>query len=205
MKDGEDRPGPRLVAADRAPRFVRTSGVVFAGCRPLWPPRRRTRRAARYVRRDVRGSLAARCSEAFRHAIARALPTTVSRVNPEDAADFLTAGQLAQRLGVSRETVRRLAIAGTLPHTVVCRGTRKTTAATRGGSPRSSRPAAWRSQTWPPSPPPGGRGSPRPHRNRPPAAAPTWTCSTPGGANRQGPRGRCARGARSGSRAWSTR
>ena len=37
------------------------------------------------------------------------------------------AAQLAQRLGVSRETVRRLAIAGTLPHTVVCRGTRKTT------------------------------------------------------------------------------
>ena len=43
------------------------------------------------------------------------------------APDFLTAGQLAARLGVSRETVRRLAIAGTLPHTVVCRGTRKTT------------------------------------------------------------------------------
>ena len=46
---------------------------------------------------------------------------------PGHAADFLTAAQLAQRLGVSRETVRRLAIAGTLPHTVVCRGTRKTT------------------------------------------------------------------------------
>ena len=43
------------------------------------------------------------------------------------AADFLTTAQLAQRLGVSRETVRRLAIAGTLPHTVMCRGTRKTT------------------------------------------------------------------------------
>jgi len=43
------------------------------------------------------------------------------------AADFLTAAQLAQRLGVSRETVRRLAIAGTLPHTVMCRGARKTT------------------------------------------------------------------------------
>jgi excisionase family DNA binding protein len=45
----------------------------------------------------------------------------------EEAADFLTAAQLARRLGVSRETVRRLAIAGALPHTVVCRGTRKTT------------------------------------------------------------------------------
>jgi excisionase family DNA binding protein len=44
-----------------------------------------------------------------------------------DAPDFLTAAQLAARLGVSRETVRRLAIAGTLPHTVVCRGDRKTT------------------------------------------------------------------------------
>jgi excisionase family DNA binding protein len=46
---------------------------------------------------------------------------------PDHAADFLTAAQLAARLGVSRETVRRLAIAGALPHTVVCRGARKTT------------------------------------------------------------------------------
>jgi excisionase family DNA binding protein len=45
----------------------------------------------------------------------------------EKAADFLTAAQLAARLGLSRETVRRLAIAGALPHTVVCRGPRKTT------------------------------------------------------------------------------
>jgi excisionase family DNA binding protein len=45
----------------------------------------------------------------------------------EQAPDFLTAAQLAARLGVSRETVRRLAIAGALPHTVVCRGSRKTT------------------------------------------------------------------------------
>ena len=44
-----------------------------------------------------------------------------------EAPDFLTAAQLAARLGVSRETVRRLAITGALPHTVVCRGTRKTT------------------------------------------------------------------------------
>ena len=45
----------------------------------------------------------------------------------EQPPDFLTAAQLAARLGVSRETVRRLAIAGAVPHTVVCRGTRKTT------------------------------------------------------------------------------
>ena len=41
--------------------------------------------------------------------------------------DFLTAGQFAGRLGLSRETVRRLAIADVLPCTVVCRGSRKTT------------------------------------------------------------------------------
>jgi hypothetical protein len=45
----------------------------------------------------------------------------------EQAPDFLTAAQFAARLGVSRETVRRLALTGALPHTVVCRGTRKTT------------------------------------------------------------------------------
>jgi excisionase family DNA binding protein len=45
----------------------------------------------------------------------------------QDAADFLTASEFARRLGVSRETVRRLAIAGVLPHTVVCRGARQTT------------------------------------------------------------------------------
>ena len=45
----------------------------------------------------------------------------------EQVPDFLTGAQLAARLGVSRETVRRLAIAGALPHTVVCRGDRKTT------------------------------------------------------------------------------
>ena len=46
---------------------------------------------------------------------------------PGAAVDFLTAGQFAGRLGVSRETVRRLAIADVLPCTVVCRGSRKTT------------------------------------------------------------------------------
>ena len=45
----------------------------------------------------------------------------------EEPADFLTAAQLARRLGISRGTVRRLAIAGALPHTVVCQGARKTT------------------------------------------------------------------------------
>ena len=54
-------------------------------------------------------------------------PRPPAPIETQDAADFLTAAQLAQRLGVSRETVRRLAIAGALPHTVVCRGTRKTT------------------------------------------------------------------------------
>ena len=55
------------------------------------------------------------------------LPRQPEPPGAELAADFLTAAQLARRLGVSRETVRRLAIAGALPHTVVCRSTRKTT------------------------------------------------------------------------------
>ena len=65
--------------------------------------------------------------------VARALAALIPPPRPPDppgtgqAPDFLTAAQLAARLGVSRETVRRLALAGALPHTVVCRGTRKTT------------------------------------------------------------------------------
>jgi excisionase family DNA binding protein len=66
--------------------------------------------------------------EAMARALAAALiPPPRQPPDTHDAPDFLTAAQLAQRLGVSRETVRRLAIAGTLPHTVVCRGTRKRT------------------------------------------------------------------------------
>jgi excisionase family DNA binding protein len=66
-------------------------------------------------------------------ALARAVVAALTPPNPpvptreEETADFLTAGQFALRLGLSRETVRRLAIAGALPHTVVCRGSRKTT------------------------------------------------------------------------------
>jgi len=55
------------------------------------------------------------------------LPRQPTPPSVEQAPDFLTAAQLAARLSVSRETVRRLAIAGALPHTVVCRGSRKTT------------------------------------------------------------------------------
>ena len=69
--------------------------------------------------------------EAVARALAAALippPRAPAPPEMEDAAaDFLTAAQLAQRLGISRETVRRLAIAGALPHTVVCHGARKTT------------------------------------------------------------------------------
>jgi excisionase family DNA binding protein len=54
-------------------------------------------------------------------------PQPLADGGADDAADFLTANEFARRLGVSRETVRRLAIAGVLPHTVVCRGTRQTT------------------------------------------------------------------------------
>jgi len=70
--------------------------------------------------------------EAVARALAAALSPPPRRPPPsetetEEEADFLTAAQFARRLGVSRETVRRLAIAGTLPHTVVCHGARKTT------------------------------------------------------------------------------
>jgi len=65
--------------------------------------------------------------EALARGVAAALAPRPAPVGPEETTDFLTAGQFAQRLGVSRETVRRLAIANVLPFTVVCRGSRKTT------------------------------------------------------------------------------
>jgi excisionase family DNA binding protein len=68
--------------------------------------------------------------ETVARALAAALIPPPRQPPPPETAgppDFLTAAQLAARLGVSRETVRRLAIAGALPHTVVCRGSRKTT------------------------------------------------------------------------------
>ena len=66
--------------------------------------------------------------EALARGVAAALaPPQPAPCSREETADFLTAGQFARRLGVSRETVRRLAIADVLPFTVVCRGSRKTT------------------------------------------------------------------------------
>ena len=88
--------------------------------------------------------------EALARALAAALippPRAPTPAEQEEPADFLTAAQLARRLGVSRETVRRLAIAGALPHTVVCQGARKTTrrypAAVRRGV-RGQRPGGRR-------------------------------------------------------------
>ena len=78
----------------------------------------------------ARAPIPAELLETVARALAAALIPLPRQPEPpgaEAAADFLTAAQLARRLGVSRETVRRLAIAGALPHTVVCRGTRKTT------------------------------------------------------------------------------
>jgi excisionase family DNA binding protein len=68
--------------------------------------------------------------ETVARALAAALVPPPRQPTPpgaEQVPDFLTTAQLAARLGVSRETVRRLAIIGALPHTVMCRGTRKTT------------------------------------------------------------------------------
>ncbi len=78
----------------------------------------------------ARAPVPAELLETVARALAAALIPLPRQPEPpgaEAAADFLTAAQLARRLGVSRETVRRLAISGTLPHTVVCRGTCKTT------------------------------------------------------------------------------
>ncbi|MGH3195965.1 MAG: helix-turn-helix domain-containing protein [Streptosporangiaceae bacterium] len=77
-----------------------------------------------------RDTVPAELLETVARAVAAALippQRTAAPPGAEAAADFLTAAQLAARLGVSRETVRRLAIAGALPHTVMCRGARKTT------------------------------------------------------------------------------
>jgi hypothetical protein len=67
-------------------------------------------------------------------AVARAVAAVLVPQQPqpmassgEEGADFLTARQFARRLGIWHETVRRLAIAGELPCTVVCRGVRNTT------------------------------------------------------------------------------
>jgi excisionase family DNA binding protein len=67
--------------------------------------------------------------EAVARAVAAALapPPQPAPAPGEGNADFLTTGEFARRLRLSRETVRRLAIADVLPHTVVCRGERKTT------------------------------------------------------------------------------
>ena len=81
---------------------------------------------------DTTPPVPAELLEAVARVLAAALIPPPRRPPPpepetEEPADFLTAAQLARRLGVSRETVRRLAIAGVLPHTVVCYGARKTT------------------------------------------------------------------------------
>ncbi len=67
--------------------------------------------------------------EAVARAVVAALtpPPLPTSAPSEGNADFLTTGEFARRLSLSRETVRRLAIADVLPHTVVCRGARKTT------------------------------------------------------------------------------
>ena len=76
-----------------------------------------------------RAPVPAELLETVARALAAALMPHPRQPEPPAAKepDFLTAAQFAARLGVSRETVRRLAIAGALPHTVVCRGARKTT------------------------------------------------------------------------------
>ena len=56
--------------------------------------------------------------EALARGVAAAFAPPLVPAAAGEGPDFLTAGQLAVRLGVSRETVRRLAIADVLPCTV---------------------------------------------------------------------------------------
>ena len=68
--------------------------------------------------------------EALARALAAALippPRAPAPPETEDTADFLTAAQLARRLGVPGRRSGGSRSPGALPHTVVCRGTRKTT------------------------------------------------------------------------------
>ena len=58
--------------------------------------------------------------------ISRAVKT-VFRMASSSGLPRCGSGETARSRSVSRETVRRLALAGVLPHTVVCHGTRKTT------------------------------------------------------------------------------
>ena len=73
------------------------------------------------------GALPPELLEALARGVAAAFAPPLVAPAVGEGPDFLTAGQLAVRLGVSRETVRRLAIADVLPCTVVCEGKRKTT------------------------------------------------------------------------------
>ena len=91
--------------------------------------------------------------------------------------DFLTAAQLAARLGVSRETVRRHSRSPGRCRTLsYAAAPARRPAGSRGGSRMTSRPAAWTWPTWPPSPTPGGRGSPRPYGDGRWAASPHPAC-----------------------------
>jgi hypothetical protein len=99
-------------------------------------PRRLPASRARHVHGRQREPLPAGVTmtpellEALARAVAAVLVPQQARpaaAGPEEVADFLTARQFARRLGISHETVRRLAIAGELPCTVVCRSSTKTT------------------------------------------------------------------------------
>ena len=107
------------------------SAKITQGARPLRqdPPCKLARQIPTQQIGSPVAPVPAELLETVARALAAALIPRPRQPEPPAAKgpDFLTAAQLAARLGVSRETVRRLAIAGTLPHTVVCRGTRKTT------------------------------------------------------------------------------
>ena len=65
--------------------------------------------------------------EALARGVAAAFAPPQPAPSRRGGRGFLDGRAVRDRLGVSRETVRRLAIADVLPCTVVCRGSRKTT------------------------------------------------------------------------------
>ena len=99
---------------------------------------------------------------------------------PEPAAaqepDFLTAAQLAARLGVSGRRCGGSRSPGRCRTPWCAAAPVRRPAGSRGGSLTSSRPAAWTRTAWPPSPTPGGRGSPLPHGDGCRAASPHPRC-----------------------------
>ena len=96
---------------------------------------------------DTRPPVPPELLETLARALATALippPRAPVPIEVEDTADFLTAAQLAQRLGVSGRPYDGWRSLGHCPTPWYAAAPARPPAGTPGGSPTSSRPAAWR-------------------------------------------------------------